>query len=422
MNGSDRRTEAACPCPAARDSLYTPVRVVELDLEEPGELRSPGGSGPADPDGRVLALVRLHGHPLGLVTATGTPGDPAGLRRALVDAARLTAPAAPGYPPTHRAPGVTVVIATHNRPDMLRRCLDSVLRADPPPLDVVVVDSAPADRAARDLVRTHYRNRVRYLHEPLPGLARAHNRALPAATGEVVAFTDDDTLVDPRWPGALADAFAADPDIGCVTGLIVPAELETAAQAALEEHGGFAKGFAARRWSLTDPPADPLFPFTAGRFGSGANMAFRTRLLRDLGGFDPAMGTGTPARGGDDLLAFFRVLVAGHTLAYQPDAIVWHHHRRTPESVPAQALGYGMGLGAYLTAAVRHEPAMLPALLRRLPQGIGHAAARARSRTAAARGGTGSPPLARLELQGLLCGPLGYLRSLHQARTLDLRS
>jgi len=99
MNGSDRRTEAACPCPAARDSLYTPVRVVELDLEAPGELRSPGGSGPADPDGRVLALVRLHGHPLGLVTATGTPGDRAGLRRALVDAARLAAPPPPPPPP-----------------------------------------------------------------------------------------------------------------------------------------------------------------------------------------------------------------------------------------------------------------------------------------------------------------------------------
>ncbi|MEZ0095303.1 hypothetical protein [Streptacidiphilus sp. EB129] len=67
MKGSDRRTAAACPCLAARNSLYTAVRVV-------------------DPDGRVLALVRPHGHPLGLVTATGTPGDLAGRRGAPVDA------------------------------------------------------------------------------------------------------------------------------------------------------------------------------------------------------------------------------------------------------------------------------------------------------------------------------------------------
>ena len=45
------------------------------------------------------------------------------------------------------------------------------------------------------------------------------------------------------------------------------------------------------------PSADPLFPFTAGRLGSGANMSFDRDILRKLGGFDPAIGTGTVARG-----------------------------------------------------------------------------------------------------------------------------
>jgi len=87
MNGSDRRTAAACPCFAARDSLCTPVRVVEPSLDEPSERRSRGGLVPDDPGGRVLALVRLHGHPLGLVETTGTAGRSATLCRALVDAA-----------------------------------------------------------------------------------------------------------------------------------------------------------------------------------------------------------------------------------------------------------------------------------------------------------------------------------------------
>jgi hypothetical protein len=138
-------------------------------------------------------------------------------------------------------------------------------------------------------------------------------------------------------------------------------------------------------------------------------MAFRTDMLRTLGGFDPATGTGTPAHGGDDLLAFFRVLVGGRTLAYQPGAIVWHRHRRTENALKAQAFGYGAGLGAYLTGALAHEPRMVPALLRRLPGGIRYATTRARGRTEPGDGWYRQ--LALLEMRGLLYGPLGYLRS-----------
>ena len=438
MNGHGQPADPACPCLVARDSPYTPVRVVELELDGPGEPRSPGRPHPDDgPDGRVLALVRLHGHPLGLVTATGAPGDPAGLRRALADTAArelagplarhhaadqlaaVTRPALPGIRPcqARRArvladpPTVSVVVATHNRPGMLRQCLDSVLRTGYPRLEVLVVDNAPANDDAKSLVCGRYPGRVRYLREPVAGLARAHNRALGAVRGRITAFTDDDTLVDRHWPAALAEAFTTSPRIGCVTGLILPAELETRTQADLQQHGGYDKGFAARNWSLADPPADPLFPFTAGRFGSGANMAYRTDLLRRLGGFDPATGTGTPARGGDDLLGFLRVLTAGSVLAYRPGAVVWHHDSRTPQALPDQAFGYGTGFGAFLAAALAAEPQLLPALARRLPGGIHYAA---RRRAGGGAGGSWSRRLTLLEIQGLLYGPLGYLRSRRQ--------
>ncbi|BFV55989.1 hypothetical protein KCMC57_up10930 [Kitasatospora sp. CMC57] len=430
MNGIDRRTATACPCPAARDSLYTSVHVVELDLAEPGELRSPGGIGSAAPDGRVLALVRLHGHPLGLVTATGRADDQVGLRRALVEAAFTEIPITAAQLTTARIgvprrragvgssaapPLISVVIGTRNRPELLRGCLDSVLRIEGPQYEVLVVDNAPAGDEARRLIRERYADRVRYLREPVPGLARAHNLGLAAARGELIAFTDDDTLVDRHWLAALATAFADDPAVGCVTGLILPAELETAGQAALERHGGSRKGFTPRRWSLDLPSGDPLFPFTARQFGSGANMAFRTGVLRAFGGFDPATGVGTPAHGGDDLLAFFRIVTGGHVLSYQPDALVWHRHRGAPDALPARLYGYGAGLGAYLTAAVTAEPRLLPALLRRVPRGLRHAAAQAGGRTTPP--GRRSARLAAWELRGMLYGPLGYLRSLHLSRT-----
>ncbi|MHA6764296.1 glycosyltransferase family 2 protein [Streptacidiphilus sp. PAMC 29251] len=444
MNGTDRRTDPACPCLVARDSPWTAVRIADLDLDAPGVLRAPGGAGPIEPDGRVLALVRLHGHPLGVVTVTGRPGDPAGTRQALVDAARreLAAPLAghlaadaraassdprtsdpaSGDPPcrARRArvlrepPAISVVVATRNRAGALRQCLDSLLGTGYPRLELLVVDNAPDNDDTEALVRCRYPGRVRYLYEPVAGLARAHNRALPELTGRIAAFTDDDTLVDPEWPAAIAEAFAGSARIGCVTGLILPAELATRAQADLQRHGGYDKGFSPRTWSLAEPPDDPLFPFTAGRFGSGANMAFRTDLLRRIGGFDPATGTGTAARGGDDLLGFFRALVAGAELAYRPDAIVWHRPSRDQDALPAQAFGYGAGFGAFLAAAIANEPAMLPALARRLPRGLHHAATRRRPEAAADSGGW-SGRLSLLELQGLLYGPLGYLLSLHRA-------
>ncbi|MFF8840429.1 glycosyltransferase [Streptomyces sp. NPDC015130] len=450
--------------------LSGPLPVVDIDLAEPGAFRRPGGAARPGPSGRALGLVRLHGRPLGMAEAAG--GGPEELWQALAASARREFasderrdPATDGPPESSAgertpsstggrrqssaggraagrgpvlagAPPVSVIVATRNRVRMLRDCLDSLLAVEYPRFEVIVVDNAPADTSTEELVRGEYGGTppghgpaVRYVREPVPGLARAHNRGLAAARGDIAAFTDDDTLVDRLWLAALVEPFLADPRTGCVTGLIVPAELDTEAQVALERHGAFAKGYAPRTWSLRTPPADPLFPFTAGRFGSGANMAFRTELLHELGGFDPATGVGTPARGGDDLLSFFRVLAHGGSLAYEPAAIVWHRHRRTFEALDAQAFGYGAGFGAYLAGALVHEPRMLPALLRRLPGGVRYVIARNRERSgppaagqSAGRPAAGPARLARLEIRGLLYGPYGYLRSRLIERRLRQRT
>jgi GT2 family glycosyltransferase len=282
-----------------------------------------------------------------------------------------------------------------------------------------VVDNAPTSDSTERLVRERFGDAdaaVTYVREPTPGLAVAHNRGVASAHGEILAFTDDDVVVDQDWLAAIAEGFASGDRVGCVTGLIVPGELETRAQAVLEARGGFAKGFARRYYDLRHPSDDRLFPFSAGRLGSGANMAFSASLLRELGGFDPAIGAGTLARGGDDLLAFFRTITAGYGLVYQPDALVWHHHRRAEAALATQAFGYGTGLSAYLTSALVHEPGTLPALLRRVPRGVAHALARTRP---VGQGPTVWPRrLSTLERRGLLYGPFAYARSRwHMRRT-----
>lgn len=467
-------TPSAPPRPRA-------MQVAELDLDTveppphagphgargapaPGVLAlrpGPGGA-PVGP-GEVFVLVRHRGRPVGTLTATvpdgadpaevlaaaardrlapppaGSPSPGASRHRAAQDpgspgAARVSrgpeAPATPGRQARRAGPPRTsVVVATRERPGRLARALDSLLAQDHPDFEVVVVDNAPLTGATRELVERKYSERVRYVLEPVPGLAVAHNRGVAAADGPVLAFTDDDVVADPHWLTALTAPFAEDPRIGCVTGLILPARLTTPAQILLESHGGFAKGFVPRTYDPARPPADePLFPFTAGRFGSGANMAFRARELRAAGGFDPATGTGTAARGGDDLYAFVRILADGHRLRYTPDALVWHHHRETERDLRNQAFGYGAGLTAYLTALVARRPGLLPALLARLPRGLVHArtmtAHRDGARGVPGEHGTAGHPwprsLSRLERRGMLAGPLGYVRARRRVRGLPL--
>jgi glycosyltransferase involved in cell wall biosynthesis len=308
-------------------------------------------------------------------------------------------------------PRVTVVIATRDRTESLVRCLASVSRLNYRAFDVVVVDSAPAsDLTARTLAgRREWPFCLRYVRAERPGLGLAHNAALRAVAGEIVAFTDDDVEVDAGWLTALAEAFT-DTGAACVTGLILPAELATRAQLLVEQAGGFGRGFSRRVFARDMPEPEPLFPFTAGRLGSGANMAFRTDWLLAHGAFDPATGAGTPARGGDDLLAFLRTIMDGGTLVYEPAAVVRHWHRPDYQGMRRQAFGYGVGLGAYLTAAVWRRPALLAAMLRRAGPAAAHLL-RPNSAKNSDRGAAFPRELVWRELAGVLAGPLGYARS-----------
>lgn len=308
-------------------------------------------------------------------------------------------------------PFVTVAIATRNRTEGLLRTLDAVARLDYRSFEVVVADSAPSDELTKAALANSDRwpFPLHYVRVQRPGLAVAHNAALDQATGEIVAFIDDDVEVDRHWLAALVRAFT---DFGatCVTGLILPAELETAAQLLVERSGGFARGYARRIYELRKPEPDPLFPFTAGRFGSGANMAFRRDWLKSHEGFDPATGIGSPARGGDDLLAFLTVLTDGQALVYEPTAVVRHWHRREYEGMRRQAFNYGIGFGAYVTAAVAAKPKRLPTMVRRFVPGVRYFL-NPRSAKNVNRE-TGFPrELIWLERIGVLLGPAAYARS-----------
>ncbi len=311
---------------------------------------------------------------------------------------------------------VSVIVATCNRPSELEACLRSLEGQTLPPSRVIVVDDDPGGDETSSLVaRFGERGPVRYVEGRRRGLADAHNRGLEEVDSELVAFTDDDVVVRADWLEWLAGGFSVADGVACVTGRILPYDLESRAQHLLEAFAGYEKGSARQLFDLdANRPRDPLFPFTAGQLGSGANMAFRRSFLDEIGGFDPALGAGTRARGGDDLSAFFEVIARGHRLVYEPAAVIHHRHAREYSALRGQVYGYGVGLTAFLAKCVSDRPSLLFRIAGRLPAGLAHALG---PRSPRRRRLPYDYPreLMRLEWLGMLVGPFAYAASRREA-------
>ena len=262
-------------------------------------------------------------------------------------------------------PSLDVAICTHGRPDALARCLDSLRRLGflqaPGQIQVLVVDNAPPDGRTAELVRQY--PSVAYVVEPKPGLDFARNRAIHEARGELLAFLDDDVVVDRSWLAGLREAWAANPDAAAFTGPILPLELETKAQVVFERIGGFGKNFERVRFGAVWPES-ATYPCGAGIFGAGANMVFRRSVLEQLGGFDEALDTGAPLPGGGDLDMFYRIVRAGYPLIREPKLLVYHQHRREYKQLRHQMWTWGLGTGAYLVKSWRSDPSQRPVILR----------------------------------------------------------
>jgi GT2 family glycosyltransferase len=352
------------------------TKVIDIELSQ----LPPGGIDDLAGYAVVQILVRLHGIPIGYVRTPVINGhcsvqdivtvilDKLGgdiIRHLLSD--WLLAVSKPSiftiddfiniYHPVQKyssLPSVSVAVCTHNRTEDLKVCLDSINNLDYPDLDILVVDNAPNNNDTKKLVDERYPG-VRYIRELRPGLNWARNRAITEARGEIIAYTDDDVVVDPGWVKAFAAVFAEDTDVMAITGLVVPYELETEAQQLFEEYNGFGRGFR-RKWYSENNKSVASVHGGTGKFGTGANMAYRRSLFDRIGYFDPALDVGTVTNGGGDLEMFFRVLKKGHTLVYEPNAIVRHRHRTDYRQLHTQITNWGIGFSSYIVKGALAHP------------------------------------------------------------------
>jgi glycosyltransferase involved in cell wall biosynthesis len=339
-----------------------PIFDIEVTLPITDLALSPGDTG-------VAILVRRKGVPIGfwMQEASGARGLPAGdLARRIGELAgeKIVAEAirAEMIPATIAAalPLVTIAICTKDRPEGVERLLSSLaaqgsgLPVGSAGLEILLIDNASSDEQTQELAAR--RPEIRYVREARPGLNFARNRALQEARGEILAFLDDDVIVDPCWLAGLANAWAENRDAAAFTGQVLPMELETEAQIVFEKRGGFRRGFNRIRYGSV-LPGNALYPGGAGIFGAGANMAFKTEVLRRMEGFDEALDTGAPVPGGGDLDIFYRIIRAGHTLVYEPRFLVFHQHRREMKDLRLQyRRSWGMGFMCYISKCLKNDP------------------------------------------------------------------
>jgi glycosyltransferase involved in cell wall biosynthesis len=221
------------------------------------------------------------------------------------------------FPPGLQWPKISVVVCTYNGASTIRDTLEALRDLDYPDFEVIVVNDGSTDGTAQIISDYPYR----VIHEENQGLSRARNTGIAAATGEIVAFIDDDAYPDPDWLRFLARSFM-DANVAAVGGPnLAPPNDGWRADAIANAPGG------PNAVLLTDRIAEHI---------PGCNMAFRKGSLEAIGRFDPVFRTA-----GDDVDICWRLRDRGEVIGYSAAAVVWHHRRRAFRTYWKQQVGYG---------------------------------------------------------------------------------
>ncbi|HEY8720522.1 glycosyltransferase family 2 protein [Pengzhenrongella sp.] len=246
---------------------------------------------------------------------------------------------------------ICVVVPTVLRPDALARCLDALLDGEVWPAAVLVIDQGGdeetavviATRAAAGLQVIHVRSALR-------GLSAARNTGLRQVSTPWVAFTDDDCVPSPTWLAAISRRAGAPDAPDGVSGRVLPL-------------GEPAPGTYPLSLRVSTEPAVFAGRALPWEVGTGGNMALRVAAVRDVGGYDERLGSGTPGQAGEDLEIIHRLLRAGATLAFDPDVIVLHARVTAPRRLSTRR-SYGFGMGAFVGIWVRSDRWVATTLLR----------------------------------------------------------
>jgi len=213
-------------------------------------------------------------------------------------------------------PRVSVVVCTYNGSRTIRECCEGLCKLDYADFEVIVVDDGSTDDTAAIVQEYPFR----LIRTANCGLSSARNTGLAAATGEIVAYIDDDAFPDPDWLKYLARGLMSSDHAG-MGGPNIPPDDGLVANCVAHAPGG------PMHVLLSDQEAEHI---------PGCNMAFWKDKLEAIGGFDVRYRTA-----GDDVDVCWRLQERGWTLGFTGAAMVWHRRRATVQAYWKQQKGYG---------------------------------------------------------------------------------
>lgn len=230
----------------------------------------------------------------------------------------------------------SIVVPTYDRPDRLARCVAglSALRMDPATFEVLIVDDG--GNADLQAVLQPYRSRLNLelVRQPHAGPAAARNAGASQASGNVLAFTDDDCVPDPDWLVELLRCHREEP-AALIGGRTVNALAGNLFAEASQDLVSYLYDY----YAAAGGPA----------FFTSNNMLMAREAFLELGGFD----TSFPLAAGEDRELCDRWRVHGRPLRYHPPALVHHHHGLDLRRFWRQHRNYGRG--AFRFHAIRQE-------------------------------------------------------------------
>lgn len=278
-------------------------------------------------------------------------------------------------------PRVSVVIASRNRPRMLRETIESMLEGDQLPDEIVVVDqSDEPDPGVASL--GDERCSILYLPSSTRGLSAARNEGARRAGHEVLVFVDDDMYAAGTWLASLLRALADSGARSVVTGRVAAGQPEIAHAAVPATVAGESRAIYEGRLE-TDVLA-------------GGNLAIPRAALDEIGGWDERLGPGRPFPAAEDNDLGLRLLERGYRIVFEPEAALIHRAWRSRGSGLALRWRYGRGKGGFYA---KHR------LRRRLAADLGKRVRRFPRRAATQRGLAAADALYSL---GIIAGTLHW--------------
>jgi GT2 family glycosyltransferase len=215
-----------------------------------------------------------------------------------------------------RWPRMSVVVCSYNGARTIEETLIALTKQCYTDYEVIVVDDGSTDATAHIARKFD----VFLIQSENKGLSNARNLGMEAATGEIIAYIDDDAYPDANWLQFLAASFVGSDHAGMGGPNIAPSGDGLIADAVAHAPGG---------------PIHVLLSDEIAEHIPGCNMAYRLDRLKAIGGFDVRFRVA-----GDDVDVCWRLQERGWTLGFSPAAVVWHHRRNSVAAYWKQQKGY----------------------------------------------------------------------------------